>query len=168
MKYIVFIFALAIISCNNTPKSDTQKEYLRHVGDIPADSKLDLMSFRPCKEEYATVYYAFDKPDLYKGEKPAMIKPFLDLAFPRIKGETGYITIRFMVNCEGRTGRFRVEQLDIEYKDKKFNPKIVESILSTTMSLDGWIPGKFDERAYDYYKYLTFKIIDNQINEILP
>ena len=73
-----------------------------------------------------------------------------------------------MVNCKGQTGRFRVEQLDMNYKPKKFDNEIVDSILSTTKSLDGWLPATYDNKEFDYYKYLTFKIVDNKIIDILP
>ncbi|NOT36608.1 MAG: hypothetical protein HOP11_04465 [Saprospiraceae bacterium] len=168
MKYIVLFFTLSICACNNTLKKDHKHEYLRHVGDIPFDNTLDDPAFRPCNEESARVHHNFNNPDLYEGEKPAMIKPLMQLEFAKIEGESGYITIRFMVNCEGKTGRYRVEQLDFEYKDKKFNEKIIDSLLSKTKSLDKWIPAKSEDFVYDYYKYLTFKIIDNQIKDILP
>lgn len=168
MKYIILIFTLSLYSCTNEKKSDHEHEYLRQVGDISFDSKLDDPEFIPCHEDLTLVHYNFSNPDLYEGEKPAIIHPFKKIILPKIEDSNGYITIRFMVNCEGKTGRFRVEQLDFDYKEKKFNSDLVDSILLTTMSLDGWIPAKYDERIFDYYKYLTFKIIDNQITDILP
>jgi len=156
---------LLLHGCNT---SDDDKSYLRHVGDIPFDHQLDDPSFHPCNEDRALVYYNFGQPDLYKGEKPAIEKAFEHISLPSLDDSDGYITIRFMINCEGKTGRFRVEQLDNQYKTKQFNPELVDQLLITTQKLDGWIPGKLDGRAYDYYKYLTFKIIDNQIVDILP
>ena len=169
MKYIALILVLGIYSCYNSNTSQNKHEHLRHVGDIPFDSQLDDPNFKPCHEDLATVYYArFSNSNLYKGEKPEITKVFMNMIFLKIEGSSGYITIRFLVNCEGKTGRFRVEQLDFDYKEKKFNSAIGDSILSRTKSLDGWIPAISGERAYDYYKYLTFKIIDNQITDILP
>jgi len=73
-----------------------------------------------------------------------------------------------MVNCEGKTGRFRAEELDNNYEPKKFSSDLVNTLLSKTKSLNKWIPATYDDRKYDYYKYLTFKIVDNQIETILP
>ena len=168
MKYIIVILSLSLISCNGTNKGKKEKEYLRHVGDIPIDKKLDDPMFVPCNEHQATMHYAFEDPNLYKGEKPAIVNAFKNISFAKDPEMTGYITIRFMVNCEGKIGRFRVEQLDTEYKPKKFNVEFVEAILSTTKSLNGWIPATRNNKAYDYYKYLTFKIIENEIVDILP
>lgn len=170
MRYIILILIVICSSCDNKNgrKADQNTEYLRHVGDIPFDSKVDDQNFKPCHEDMAFVHYNFGNSDLYEGEKPAIVRTFMNINLPKIEGSSGYITVRFMVNCEGKTGRFRVEQLDFSYKEKKFNAAIVNAILSATKSLNGWIPATYKDKVYDYYKYLTFKIIDNQITDILP
>ena len=168
MKYIILTFVFGIYSCSNVDKNEHKYEYLRHVGDIPFDSKLDNPEFEPCHEDLSFVHYNFNNPDLYEGEKPAIIKAFKTINLVESPKNTGYITIRFMVNCKGQTGRFRVEQLDMNYKPKKFDNEIMDSILSTTKSLDGWLPATYDNKEFDYYKYLTFKIVDNKIIDILP
>jgi len=169
MKYLVLTLFFITVSCKRTENSIDQHEHLRHVGDIAFDAALDDPEFEPCHEDLSFVHYNFGNPDLYEGEKPAIINAFKTIDFFQVAEQnTGYITIRFMVNCNGETGRFRVEQLDFNYKAKKFDKVIVDSILSTTKSLDGWIPATFNDKAFDYYKYLTFKIVDNKIIDILP
>ena len=44
-------------------------------------------------------------------------------AFASLKDNSGIITIRFIVNCEGETGYFRVEQCDLDYKPTSLNQK---------------------------------------------
>jgi len=167
MKYIIIIIQFFFLhTCSN--KAEHKIEYLRHVGDIPFDSRIDDTNFTPCHEDLATVHYAFNNPNLYEGEKPAIVKEFKNLSLPKINKNNGYVIIRFMINCEGKTGRFRVEQLDNNYEPKKFSKELVNTLLSKTKSLNKWIPATFDEKKYDYYKYLTFKIVDNQIATILP
>ena len=158
MRYIVLVLSLCFFACNQKVEDKPKNEYLRQVGDIPFDSELDDPKFKPCNEELATVHYAFDNPNGYEGEKPAIVEAFRSISSKKDPEATGYITIRFMVNCNGETGRFRVEQLDNDYKPKKFNESFVADILSTTKSLDGWIPATYKDRKFDYYKYLTFKI----------
>ena len=48
------------------------------------------------------------------------------------------------------------------------NKDISEQLLNITKSLDGWVIGKHEGKAYDYYQYLTFKIEDGELIEILP
>lgn len=169
MKYYIFLVYLSLIACNSTESAlSDMAEHLRQVGDIPFDKAKDNPDYQACDEASAGVHYNFDLHTLYRGEKPAMIKPFEKIKSEKVVGETGYITIRFMVNCKGKSGRFRLEQIDQDYKTREFNPGLVAELWAVTKSLDGWLPAVYEGEAYDYYKYLTFKIVDNQIVDILP
>ena len=84
------------------------------------------------------------------------------------KNSTGYITIRFVVNCEGKTGMFRVQQMDEDYNETIFEENIVSIILKFVKSLDGWIVQSYKGQTVDYYQYLTFKIENGIVKEILP
>ena len=155
IKYSPFIILILLISCKNT--SDKQSTYLANVGIIPKDESVDDPNFQPCHEDYSLFYYQVDNSDhLYKGEKPAIVKTFDDIKLPAIDQNDGYVTIRFLVNCKGETGKFRVEG------------ELVTQLLEKTKQLDGWLPATREGYKCDYYKYLTFKIIDNQIVDILP
>ncbi len=142
------------------------------VGDILFDPKLDREDFKVCNEKKVYQYYvrySADKAPGYQGEKPALEKVFEEnYSYPKTAGQSGYLTIRFLVNCHGETGRFRIEEMDRDYKAFQFDSKISEKLLEITKSLDGWIPRKKEEKDLDYYQYLTFKIRDGQIIQILP
>lgn len=167
IKYFSFILLVLLIACKNP--SDKQGNYTNIVGNIPRDEVLDDPSFQPCHEDMSFFYYQVDNANnLYKGEKPAIIKVFDPVFLPKIDQNDGYVTIRFLVNCKAETGRFRVEQLDFDYKEKKFEGEIVTQLLEKTKQLDGWLPGIKDGLKCDYYSYLTFKILNNQIIDILP
>lgn len=148
----------------NTPNS-----YLRHVGDTTFDPKLDDPNFKLCNEHKAQQYYNFDKGLMYKGEKPALLAHF-NKGFkpPKKSTETGFVTIRFIVNCEGKTGWFRVLGIDNAYQPKKFSAALVDQLLLLTKQLNGWLVGDYNGKVYDYYQYLTFKIQNGQLVEILP
>lgn len=167
IKYLPVAILVLLISCKNT--SDKQSTHLANVGIIPKDESVDDSNFQPCHEDYSLFYYQVDNSDhLYKGEKPAIVKTFDDIKLPAIDQNDGYVTIRFLVNCKGETGRFRVEQVDFEYKDKEFEGELVTQLLEKTKQLDGWWPATREGYKCDYYKYLTFKIINNQTVDILP
>jgi hypothetical protein len=78
----------------------------------------------------------------------------------------GDITVRFLVNCEGKTGLFRVRQMNtgLTEPDKKTGRKA----LRFTKSLEGWIPKEIKGFKADYYQYLTYKIEDGKVSEVLP
>ena len=82
--------------------------------------------------------------------------------------ETGYITIRFLVNCEGKTGLFRIQQINGDYKETTFDNKLVTTIFNFVKNLNGWIIEENKGTKVDYYQYLSFKIENGIVKEILP
>jgi hypothetical protein len=73
-----------------------------------------------------------------------------------------------VVNCKGETGRFRIQQMDMDYQEMKFLPETVNQLLKLTQQLHGWIIGEYNGAVRDYYQYLTFKIQEGQLMEIMP
>lgn len=111
-------------------------------------------------------YYAAGtsyKGGLYKIRKE-LTKKYIR---PQTK-ENGIIRIRFVVNCQGKTGDFEMLELDKDYKEKTFDSTIPAQLLSFTKELNDWIPGIFNGKNVDTYKFLTFKIKDSEITEIFP
>lgn len=164
MKIICLINLLLLFSCRTQ-----ESKYPEQVGDIQFDSKLDDPNFEACNASDIVQYSMFNKGFQYTGEKYEIIKVF-DKEYRPVnrKGETGYITIRFIVNCKGNTGLFRIESMNKDYMPKTFSPDIVQQLLSITKSLHGWPIGMHDGISYDYHQYLTFKIENGVIKEILP
>lgn len=141
---------------------------LRNVGDIPEDPQIDERDFKVCNPDETFQYYNFSKGLQYKGEKAAIKKKFQSVQSKGNTADHGYITIRFIVNCEGKTGRFRIQQMDMNYQPDKFPDELVQKLLSTTKSLNGWEIGMYEGVARDYYQYLTFKIENGELKEIMP
>ena len=146
----------------------SQSQYPDHVGDISFDPKLDDPAFRICANRSNYQYYNFGKGVQYKGEKPAIEDHFKELRSNKLAGETGYVTIRFIVNCEGKTGRFRVQEMDANYQARTFDKTLVTRLLNLTKQLNGWIPAVDTGYKVDYYQYLSFKIENGKLMEILP
>lgn len=166
---LLFFLCLILNACTSPSHENETQAYHRHVGDIPFDPELDDPAFQPCHEDIATQYYGFGDGIQYEGEKARIIRVFREKYTIQDKPEeNGYITIRFMVNCKGETGRFRMEEMDHTYEPKTFSPEIPQLILEIVQSLDAWKPGTYQDRTYDYYQPLTFKIINGKISEIIP
>jgi hypothetical protein len=127
----LFLLLVAFASCKKPSYSD-------HVGDIGFDEKVDDPNFKICINGRIPQYYEFGKSLQYQGEKPALDKHFEILKQNETTAESGYITIRFIVNCEGKTGRYRIEEMNNEYQSMSFDEKLVEKILALTKELSGW------------------------------
>lgn len=164
---LICIFVTTLYSCAQTQEKKT--EYPLQVGDIDFDSKIDEPSFKLCDENRVLQYYNFGKGLQYRGEKVAINEHFKnELRTKEQKSESGILTVRFIVNCNGRAGRFRLQGMDSEYNEKTFSDNLTSQILSLTKTLDGWMVGEIEGKNYDYYQYLAFKIENGKLIEIMP
>lgn len=168
MKNILYILLIlpTLLSCQSEKNVN---KYPFFVGDIQFDEKLDDKDFKRCNSEksFSYQYYNFDDFE-YEGEKIEIIRQFEKLNISSEKNINGYITIRFLINCEGKSGIFRVQQMNSSYKEEILDKKFSENLLNFTKSLKGWKTQEEKEKKVDYYQYLTFKIRDGKVTEILP
>ena len=164
----IFLLCLLLWSCQN--ENGQKKEYLRWVGDIEQNDEIDEPGFKICNgDENILQYFNFGEGAVYSGEKSRIINLFSSEYKPVTgKNENGWIRIRFVVNCEGEAGRFRILQSDENYEEKEFDDEIVSQLIEITKEIENWEVLERDEFAIDYYMYLIFKIKDGQIAEILP
>lgn len=171
MNKFILLFFIFCVACNTEKKKEIppKKEYPNTVGDIAFDKELDDPSFQVCHDQpYSLQYYQKGRIN-YKGELSAIKKEiFSQYKSPKLKGETGYLTVRFKVNCKGQAGLFRHYATDFELKEKKFNQQITAQLFDFTKKLDRWEIFNNRGTELDYYQYLTFKIIDSDLIEILP
>lgn len=168
MKTITQLMLLAtLLACQSKPSAQTA--YPRMIGDIAPNSKLDNPDFQLCSgDKLAIQYYALpEKP--YIGEKRAMNDYFFKkYQAQQAAKETGLIRIRFLVNCEGQAGRFRIKGMDWDYQEKTFDPSITDQLLQLTKAIPKWNSFSNEKRGIDYYNYLIFKIEEGQLKEIMP
>ena len=159
-----------LFSCKTEQKTDNEIEYLRWVGDIEQNNTTDKPDFRICNgEEQILQYFNLGAGPLYPEEKSALIKTFESKYKPvKDTGQNGLIRIRFVVNCEGKAGRFRILQADNDYNEIEFDKRITNQLLEITKAIDSWKIMYRQEVPVDYYSYLIFKTDNGRITEILP
>ncbi|MEM6805562.1 MAG: hypothetical protein AAF696_29465, partial [Bacteroidota bacterium] len=114
-------------------------------------------------------YFNNSKGLEYEGGKRMIEEAFEQNYDPeKASKESGLIRIRFIVNCEGKAGRFRIIGMNGDYEEKEFSENISQQLLSITKGLKGWKPKTFGSEVMDYYQYLIFKIENGHIIKILP
>jgi len=145
-------------------------KYPATVGDIEFNEKLDDPAFKKCTPEkmISIQYYQGKNGFDYKGEKLAIIEKLQKEKISSESKMNGYITVRFLVNCEGKTELFRVQQMDADLRETEPDKELGEKLLRFTESLDGWIPKEIKGFKAGYYQYLTYKIEDGKVSEVLP
>ena len=166
-KIIVIGIIISItISCSDSKK---EREKFVDLGDIELDPLLDDENFKVCHEDISIQFNYGGVGLIYEGEKIALKQHFKDkYEHQDTEGQSGYVTIRFIVNCDGKTGRFRISQMGLDLREKKFENYITDQLLDLTKSLDGWKALERDNLSLDYYQYLAFKLKDGRLIDILP
>lgn len=143
----------------------------QRVGYISPANAIDTDSgFAPCSPHALVMDYYNNTPEAgYAGGKRAMrdaIYSRLDVA--RLEQESGYLTYRFIVNCEGEAGWFVTEQAGLDYREKQFGEETTAHLYQLLSELPAWQPLVHEGKARDAYTYVTFKLKDGKIIEILP
>lgn len=127
--------------------------------------------FQLCGDGKTYPYYS---PDLkYAGDLYAIIDVFVkkynSARFKNKKANSGILTIQFHVNCTGESGNFTMQSSDFNYVTITLNKKMTKEIMEITQSLKDWIPAQDENQLkVNSHKFLSFKIINGQIVDILP
>lgn len=136
----------------------------------PAESLGGDADFKLCGSEKAIADYYNGDPDagfLY-GKKKMLSIIKQQLKEEKLGSEDGMLTYRFVISCEGKAGRFIAQGYDFDYQAKDFEAPTVNHLLDILLSLKTWQPCVIRGENRDSYAYLTFKIKDNEIIDILP
>ncbi|MEM1325123.1 MAG: hypothetical protein AAGI23_04165 [Bacteroidota bacterium] len=172
LHFLYLLLGISLATCTRPQQTieSTENTYLRWVGDIEFDAAMDNPDFELCTDDSQIKQYFNDSQGLeYEGEKYTLERTIRDqYDTQKAKKESGWLRIRFVVNCKGKTDRFRVIGADENYEARDFHKSITDQLLNIAKSLDGWLPKTIDGQQIDYYQYLVFKIEDGQLTEILP
>ncbi|GAA4311905.1 hypothetical protein GCM10023115_32240 [Pontixanthobacter gangjinensis] len=133
------------------------------MGDLTADPEIDG-EFQVCDEDKIPNYYAIGTH--YQGGKKAIKAEILNDLENLEFQEQGNISLRFIVNCHGETGRFRSKSTDLEMKKIPVDEARLDKIKNRVRQLNKWNPAKNDHATYDSYYVLNFKLRDGRIVDI--
>lgn len=138
------------------------------VGMIEKPFWGDDNDFKLCYEDKVFPYYYGRNPGGFTQSRDTLKTYFLE-NFDN-KGYTnmsGYITVRFIINCNGEIGRFKLLQVGTDFKATKFSTTLTDHILELVSSLKTWRPIAFYDSDFDSYYHITLKITNGDIVEIL-
>ena len=86
--------------------------------------------------------------------------------------ESGFLTIRFIVNCKGEPRVHKFYEMDLNYQKKTFSDALKTQIWDFTKQLSGFKKGvyTYKDKVYDvnYYYYFIFKIENGEFQSIAP
>lgn len=150
------------------PALAQKQAFPENVGEIPFDSLQDDPVFVVCNPKQVLEYY--NTASFYKDHKKEIVKYLLDnfTTQDEFKDQNGFLTIRFIINCNGNTGRFRLFEIDSSYQPCHFKEALSGQLLSHVKQLSGWQPAVYKQKVYDSYQYITFRLRNGKIISITP
>ena len=134
------------------------------IGDIAFDENIDNSEFIVCNEDRITQYYSAET--YYQGGEKTIKNELNELINSLSFNESGFITFRFIVNCENSVGRFRVKMVNSDLKENSFKSNNIKQIQESIKRLKGWQAGKWKDESLDSYYVLNFKIENGKIVDI--
>ena len=151
---------------NTTPHKFYSKE---KVGAIAFDKKQDDDQFLICDEYNIMEYYQVNPK---YGEGVKSIRLYFDSHLERIHNlihfKNGIVTIRFIINCKGKTDRFRVVAVNGEYKPLDVSEVLKLKLKQIVKQMGDWQPGYYSGEYFDAYYTLSLKVKNGQVVNILP
>jgi hypothetical protein len=83
---------------------------------------------------------------------------------------SGYISFRFTVDCEGKLmQKIQVLQTDEKYTSTHFDKSMVNELFAFLKTLNKWRIAKTkDAEAFSYKAFITFKIQNGKVINIIP
>ncbi|MBA3827536.1 MAG: hypothetical protein H0X33_01225 [Taibaiella sp.] len=126
---------------------------------------LDTASCHRCDTGWIPDYYS--KRIKYPLSSEALVRKVrAAVVFPKNFKGSGYVTVKFVVNCEGEKNCYHIYETDGRYQPIHFAKEITEPLLQFVKQLGPWprATGKYR----DYFAFLAFKIKDGVITNIIP
>jgi hypothetical protein len=138
---------------------------------LPDGEYMDTTSTQneKCPKQYAYFYSVGGK---YPENSTSLLKKVQTFLQQQNENyvNSGYITFRFMIDCEGkRIAKTQLLQTDENYAAFHFEKKLVDELYSFLKTLDKWVSAKStDGNTYSYKAFLTFKIKNGKVINIIP
>jgi hypothetical protein len=83
---------------------------------------------------------------------------------------SGYITLRFVIGCEGKIlPGVQAIQTDEQYQKYQFDKGLVKELFAFVKTLDQWKVASFQNgQKFSYVAFLSFKIDNGKVINIIP
>ena len=146
----------------------TNKPYKNYIGYINQENALLNSTYKLCNE--GEIYHTYSSAGLkaYAGSK----KQFRDKIKSKFNNnnytDSGYVNFRFLVNCEGQAGWFEIIKMDLNLQETGLNQNMVDDLFRLTSKPEHWNIIKHKGKPQNYYMYVSYRIEDGKITEIIP
>lgn len=164
---LLIVICTVLTHCQNSNTVDKKKAYHHHIGHLDPANKDFSEDFKRCSDTLPIGFYHSSAPHAYKGSKRAFVSYIHENYKNKGFSESGFLNLRFLINCEGEIGNMEINKLDKDYLPTDLNDDMVEQLVHLSVNKQNWRLPNFD-KPYDVYMYLIYKIENGNIAEILP
>lgn len=148
-------------------KADENK-YPHYIGFIDQSTALLNNTFQLCGDGEIIKIHHGAPFDAYQNNKRTFSENVLKVYNNKGYKDSGYINFRFLVNCEGNPGWFEIIEINEDYVEISHSKEMVAQLLKITSDPSHWAIYIVDEIPRNYYHYVSYKIENGEIIEILP
>jgi|TARA_B110000116_G_scaffold42963_1_gene35434 hypothetical protein len=167
-KFFYIILSVFFYGCFPNSEIDKNK-YQHYVGYIDQEKALLKSEYVLCDKENIKLTYNGAAAYAFKGTKKRFRDSILSKYNHTLYQDSGYVSFRFLVNCEGEAGWFEIVEMNLDLQEVDLNDKMVEELLKLTSEKQNWNKlGYRKDEKFDYYMYILYRIENGQITEILP
>ncbi|MEO9511023.1 MAG: hypothetical protein ABJN84_08185 [Flavobacteriaceae bacterium] len=145
-----------------------EEKYPNYIGYINQDAALLNDKYELCGDKEIYFTYNGAAYRAFQGNKSHFKKYILKTYENKGYSDSGYLNFRFLVNCEGNPGWFEIIQMDLDLNERDLNKYMVRQLLTLTSKPEHWNTLSFDDNPINYYMYISYRIEDGEIFEILP
>ena len=167
---LIIIFTAITFYFNNEikPKHIPEKGAFKHAAQY-IDPEIALLNdgFEVCNENFILQYYNPERATYSKG-KNELRKFVLSNYTNNNYTDSGYLNIRFVINCKGEAGRYIIHENNLDLEPQKLNTELVNQLFKITSNLKNWNPNFVRNEYRDSYMYLSYRIENGEITEIIP
>jgi len=143
-------------------------EKFEHSADyIDPEKALLNDGFKVCNEQHIFQYYNPERATYSEG-KNGLRKFVLSNYKNNNYIDSGYLNIRFVINCEGEAGRYIIHENNLDLEPQNFDKDLVNQLFEITTQLKKWNPNFVRDEYRDSYMYISYRIENGEITEILP
>ncbi len=164
-RFLPILLMTWLLGCN-TQKAEKALQYPDQFGEIKFNADLDNPAFELC--DASNIVHSRVSLN-YEGGR----KRIEEICKEKVNGRenpyafSGYILVRFLVNCKGQSDRFRIETLDDGFEKKACPDALILRVEKAVRSLDAWTITKPENEGKDHSKYLNFKMINGRVDAII-
>ncbi len=141
--------------------------YMFHYSLIPKEGRFEHSShyidpneailnkdFIICNENYIFQYYNKGKLPYPDGKNG--FRNYINANYEnRNYSDSGYLNIRFIINCEGKAGRFITHENNLDLRPIVFNEDLKNQLIKLTTEIKLWKPIFIYDENRDSYMYVS-------------